>query len=195
MNYSGTIYKSPFNRFWMCLRTLPCDRQGCCSSFNEFYRASVITQLDWIKTTAGYAVSVLHACGTQNCGAITEAIIFLVGIRHSPLTFGRYKYLHLLTSIHYCMNNHSGIANVNHGGRSGLFKASNHQLGSAMKSDNEQSELPTVTHQNGFSSTMTIGVPTFNSRLYIYLYQLVALETCLPKLFLVQIKKALICEH
>ena len=34
-----------------------------------------------------------------------------------------------------------------------------------MKSDNEQSDLPTVTHQNGFSSTMTIGVPTFNSRL------------------------------
>ena len=34
-----------------------------------------------------------------------------------------------------------------------------------MKSDNEQSDLPTVTRQNGFSSTMTIGVPTFNSRL------------------------------
>lgn len=45
------------------------------------------------------------------------------------------------------------------------FKASNQQLGSAMKSDNEQSDLPTVTHQNGFSSTITIGVPTFISRL------------------------------
>jgi len=62
------------------------------------------------------------------------------------------------------MNNHSGIANVNLGGGSGLFKASSLQLGSAMKPDNEQSGLPTVTHQNGFSSTITIGVPTFNSR-------------------------------
>jgi hypothetical protein len=44
------------------------------------------------------------------------------------------------------------------------FKASNHQLGSAMKPDNERSDLPAVTHQNGFSSTITVGVPTFHSR-------------------------------
>ena len=124
------------------------------------------------QVTAGYAVSVLHACGTQKCGAITEAVTFLVGIRHFPLTFGRHNYSCLLNFIHYCTNNHSGIANVNHGGRSGLFKASNSlPLGSAMKSNYEQFDLPTVTHQNGFSSTMTIGVPTFNSRLYIYLYK------------------------
>jgi hypothetical protein len=46
------------------------------------------------------------------------------------------------------------------------FKASNSlPLGSAMKSNYEQFELPTVTHQNGFSSTITIGVPTFDSRI------------------------------
>jgi hypothetical protein len=49
------------------------------------------------------------------------------------------------------------------------FKASSHQLGSAMKPDNEQSDLPTVTHQNGLGSTITFGVPTFNSR-WIYLF-------------------------
>jgi len=38
-------------------------------------------------------------------------------------------------------------------------------LGSATKSNNEQFDLPTVTHQNGFSSTIAIGVPTFVSRL------------------------------
>ena len=113
--------------------------------------------------------SVLLACGTQTCDAITEAVTSLVGLRYSPLTFRQLEYTSQLTFIHYCTNNHSDIANVNHGGRSGLFKASNHQLGSAMKSDNEQSDLPTVTHQNGFSSTMTIGVPTFISRL-IYLF-------------------------
>ena len=64
------------------------------------------------------------------------------------------------------MNNHSDIANVNHGGKSGLFKASNSlPLGSAMKSNYEQFDLPTVTHQNGFGSTMLFGVPTFKSRI------------------------------
>jgi hypothetical protein len=64
------------------------------------------------------------------------------------------------------MNNHSDIANVNHGGRSGLFKASNSlPLGSAMKSNYEQFDLPTVSHQNGFGSTMLFGVPTFISRI------------------------------
>jgi hypothetical protein len=71
------------------------------------------------------------------------------------------------------MNNHSDIANVNHGGWSGLFEASNHQLGSAMKSNNEQFDLLTVTHQNGFRSTITIGVPTFISRLHMYLVHFV----------------------
>ena len=170
----------------MCLRTLPCDRQGCCSSFNEFYRASVITQLDWIKATAGYAVSVLHACGTQKCGAITEAVTFLVGIRYFPLTrrwclwnINPCSYISVLPTVTILqMSIHCGEA----------FKASRHHLDSAIKSDNEQSDLPTVTHQNGFSSTMTIGVPTFNSRLHIYLYHLVALNAFLPKLILVQIK-------
>ena len=64
------------------------------------------------------------------------------------------------------MNNHSDIANVNHGGRSGLFKASNSlPLGSAMKSNYEQFDLPTVSHQNGFGSTMLFGVPTLISRI------------------------------
>jgi hypothetical protein len=45
------------------------------------------------------------------------------------------------------------------------FKASRHHLVSAMKSNNEQFDLLTVTHQNGFRSTVTIGVPTFISRL------------------------------
>ena len=70
------------------------------------------------------------------------------------------------------MNNHSDIANVNHGGRSGLFKASNSlPLGSAMKSNYEQFDLPTVTHQNGFGSTMLFGVPTFISRITSVLRQ------------------------
>ena len=64
------------------------------------------------------------------------------------------------------MNNHSDIANVNRGGWSGLFKASNSlPLGSAMKSNYEQFDLPTVTHQNGFGSTILFGVPTFISRM------------------------------
>ena len=46
------------------------------------------------------------------------------------------------------------------------FKASNSlPLGSAMKSNYEQFDLPTVTHQNGFGSTMLFGVPTFKSRI------------------------------
>lgn len=46
------------------------------------------------------------------------------------------------------------------------FKASNSlPLGSAMKSNYEQFDLPTVTHQNGFGSTMLFGVPTFISRI------------------------------
>lgn len=123
-----------------------------------------------IQETTGYAVFVLHACGTQKCGAITEAVTFLVGLRYSPLTRRR-----CLSNINLCsyisvlptdtisqMSIHYGEA----------FKASRHHLDSAIKSDNEQSELPTVTHQNGFSSTMTIGVPTFISRLYIYLCKL-----------------------
>ena len=120
-------------------------------------------------------------CGTQKCGAITEAVTFLVGIRHSPLTrrwclwnINPCSYISVLpTDTISQMSIHCGEA----------FKASRHHLDSAIKSDNEQSELPTVTHQNGFSSTMTIGVPTFNSRLYIYLYNLVALDTCLPKIY------------
>ena len=71
------------------------------------------------------------------------------------------------------MNNHSDIANVNHGGRSGLFKASNSlPLGSAMKQNYEQFDLPAVTHQNGFSSTMLFGVPTFDSRIEDQLIEL-----------------------
>jgi hypothetical protein len=34
-----------------------------------------------------------------------------------------------------------------------------------MKSNYEQFDLPTVTHQNGFGSTMLFGVPTFISRI------------------------------
>jgi hypothetical protein len=34
-----------------------------------------------------------------------------------------------------------------------------------MKSNHEQFDLPTVTHQNGFGSTMLFGVPTFKSRI------------------------------
>jgi len=34
-----------------------------------------------------------------------------------------------------------------------------------MKPNYEQFDLPTVTHQNGFSSTITFGVPTFVSRI------------------------------
>jgi len=34
-------------------------------------------------------------------------------------------------------------------------------LGSAMRPDSKRSELRTVTHQNGFRSTITFGVPTF----------------------------------
>jgi hypothetical protein len=46
------------------------------------------------------------------------------------------------------------------------FKASNSlPLGSAMKPNYEQFVLPTVTHQNGFGSTMLFGVPTFDSRI------------------------------
>ena len=46
------------------------------------------------------------------------------------------------------------------------FKASNSlPLGSAMKPNYEQFDLPTVTHQNGFSSTIAFGVPTFVSRI------------------------------
>ena len=46
------------------------------------------------------------------------------------------------------------------------FKASNSlPLGSAMKPNYEQFDFPTVTHQNGFSSTIAFGVPTFVSRI------------------------------
>ena len=37
--------------------------------------------------------------------------------------------------------------------------------GSLLKRDNVPPQKPTVTQQNGFSSTITTGVPTFYSRL------------------------------
>ncbi len=145
--------------------TLPYYRQRDCSISTSSLVFQLLHNLS-IQETVGYAISVLCACVTQICSAITEAVTHLVGLRHFPLTFGRHKFLHQLTFIHCCMNNHSDIANVNHGGRSGLFKASNSlPLGSAMKPNYEQFGLPTVAHQNGFSSTISIGVPTFDSRI------------------------------
>jgi hypothetical protein len=44
--------------------------------------------------------------------------------------------------------------------RGAAFKASSHQLGSAMRRTARSSML-TVTHQNGLRGTITIGVPTF----------------------------------
>lgn len=38
-----------------------------------------------------------------------------------------------------------------------------------MKPDNEQSDLSTVTHQNGFDSIISIGMPTFNLVRHVYL--------------------------
>ena len=56
------------------------------------------------QETAGYAISVLLACDTQICGAITEADTSLVGLRYSPLTFGRHDYArqrYVLTFLQY----------------------------------------------------------------------------------------------
>ena len=123
------------------------------------------------QATAGYAVSVLHACFTQICDAITEAFTSLVGLRFSPLTFRWQEFSSQPTFIHLCITNPTSLQTSIHNGEA--FKASRHHLGSAMKSNNEQFDLLTVTHQNGFRSIITIGMPTFISRLFFYLYAFV----------------------
>ena len=147
--------------------TLPCWQAKV---FADILMSSIVFQLlqNLIsQVTAGYAVSVLLACGTQMCSAITEAVTHLVGLSYSPLTFSWPAYANQPTFMHLCITNPTTLQTSIHWGEA--FKASRHHLVSAMKSDNEQSELPTATHQNGFSSTMTIGVPTFISR-FIHLF-------------------------
>ncbi|SNC61782.1 hypothetical protein SAMN06295916_0545 [Polynucleobacter victoriensis] len=89
------------------------------------------------------------------CGVISLAI---------PLTFSLYEFLQNLPTFTYLyVTNSYNIANATPPGVS--FKASKtaRVLGSAMRPDSKGSELRTVTHQNGFRSTITFGVPTFMS--------------------------------
>jgi hypothetical protein len=132
-------------------------RQSWCRCFDEFHRSRLLQNLV-SQQTAGYAISVLFACCfTQMCFAVTEA--------H---TSHGYKVFPTHFSSYIAAEQPFRHRKFDHGGRSGRFKASNHQLGSAMKSNNEQFDLRTVTRQNGFSSTIAFGVPTFTPRLIVF---------------------------
>ena len=90
---------------------------------------------------------------------------------HFPLTFSLYELLRNLAYIHVLLRYQLIQHRKRYCHTGASFKASKtaRVLGSAMRPDSKGSELRTVTHQNGFRSTITFSVPTFVSHLYIYL--------------------------
>ena len=152
-----------FNRFWSVCGDLALFQAKCLQYFNEFSRVSVITQLDFSRN--GRLCDLRFMCllyadmNRHNWGINISrgSKVFHTHLAESSNSSHTYSYISVLPTYTTSQTSvHIGEA----------FMASNSlPLGSAMKPNYEQFDLPTVTHQNGFSSTIAFGVPTFVSRI------------------------------
>ena len=100
-----------------------------------------------------------------------------------PLTFSLYELLRHLAYIHVLLRYQQIQHRKRYCHTGASFKASKtaRVLGSAMRPDSKGSELRTVTHQNGFRSTITFGVPTFMPYCFTFFINLFSLNIKIGK--------------